>query len=45
MMGRSGQDQAQLFYSLDLEEAMPDDHLVGAIACVLTPDGHRLIRC
>jgi hypothetical protein len=28
MMGRSGQDQGQLFYSFNLEEVVPDDHLV-----------------
>src|SRR6266571_4603852 len=35
MMGRSSQDQGQLFYSFNLEEAVPDDHLVRAIAGVL----------
>jgi len=35
MMGRSSQDQGQLFYSFNLEEVVPDDHLVRAIACVL----------
>ena len=28
MMGRSKQDQGQLFYSFDLDAAVPDDHLV-----------------
>src|SRR5947207_3066897 len=31
MMGRSSQDQGQLFYSFNLEEVVPDDHLVRAI--------------
>src|SRR5437879_7758982 len=35
MMGRSGRDQGQLFYSFNLEEVVPDDHLVRAIAGVL----------
>jgi transposase len=35
MMGRSGQDQGQLFYSFNLDEIVPDDHLVRAIADVL----------
>jgi transposase len=35
MMGRSSQDQGQLFYSFDLEEVVPDDHLVRAISRVL----------
>ncbi|HEX3342630.1 MAG TPA: IS1182 family transposase [Pseudolabrys sp.] len=35
MMGRSGQDQGQLFYSFNLEEVVPDDHRVRAIASVL----------
>jgi transposase len=35
MMGRSSQDQRQLFYSFNLEEAVPDDHLVRAIAGIL----------
>jgi transposase len=35
MMGRSGQDQVQLFYSFNLDEIVPDDHLVRAIADVL----------
>jgi hypothetical protein len=34
-MGRSSRDQGQLFYSFNLEEAVPDDHLVRAIAGVL----------
>jgi len=28
MMGRSGRDQGQLFFSFNLEEVVPDDHLV-----------------
>jgi hypothetical protein len=28
MMGRSSQDQGQLFYSFNLEEVVPADHLV-----------------
>jgi len=35
MMGRSGRDQGQLFYSFNLEEVVPDDHQVRAIAGVL----------
>jgi hypothetical protein len=35
MMGRLEQDQAQLFYSFCLEEVVPDDHQVRAIASVL----------
>jgi transposase len=35
MMGRSSQDQGQLFYSFNLEEVVPDDHVVRAIARVL----------
>ena len=35
MMGRSNQDQGQLFYSFNLEAVVPDDHLVRAIAGVL----------
>jgi len=35
MMGRLKRGQEQLFYSFCLEEAVPDDHLVRAIAAVL----------
>jgi transposase len=35
MMGRNSQDQGQLFYSFNLEEVVPDDHLVRHIAVVL----------
>jgi transposase len=35
MLGRSSQDQGQLFYSFNLDEIVPDDHLVRAIADVL----------
>jgi transposase len=35
MMGRLNHDQGQLFYSFCLEEAVPDDHPVRAIASVL----------
>lgn len=35
MMGRSSQDQGQLFYSFKLDEVVPDDHLVRAISRVL----------
>ena len=35
MMGRSRRDQGQLFYSFNLEEVVPDDHLVRAIAGIL----------
>ena len=35
MMGRSSQDQGQLFYSFNLEDVVPNDHLVRQIAMVL----------
>jgi transposase len=35
MMGRSSQDQGHLFYSFNLEEVVPDDHQVRAVARVL----------
>lgn len=35
MMGRLKRDQGQLFYSFCLEDAVPQDHLVRAIAGVL----------
>jgi transposase len=35
MMGRLNRDQGQLFYSFNLDEAVPDDHLVREIAAVL----------
>ena len=35
MMGRLNQDQGQLFYSFNLEAAVPGDHLVREIAAVL----------
>jgi hypothetical protein len=35
MMGRSGRDQGQLFYSFNLEEVVPDDHLVRAMPAFL----------
>ena len=35
MMGRSSQDQRLLFYSFNLEEVVPDDHLVRATSRVL----------
>jgi len=35
MMGRLKQDQRQLFYAFNLDEAVPDDHLVRKIAAVL----------
>jgi transposase len=35
MMGRHNRDQEHLFYSFRLDEAVPDDHLVRAIAAVL----------
>ena len=35
MMGRGSQDQGQLFYSFNLEEVVPDDHLVRSISRVL----------
>jgi hypothetical protein len=34
MMGRLKHEQEQLFYSFCLDEAVPDDHTVRAIACV-----------
>ena len=35
MMGQLGHDQGEFFYSFRLAEAVPDDHLVRAIAAVL----------
>jgi hypothetical protein len=35
MMGRLKRDQEHLFYSFRLDEVVPDDHLVRAIAAVL----------
>src|SRR3990172_6147760 len=35
MMGRGTQDQGQLFYSFNLDAAVPEDHLVRRIATVL----------
>jgi len=35
MMGRHDRDREQLFYSFCLEDAVPKDHLVRAIAAVL----------
>src|SRR5208282_3403804 len=35
MMGRLNRDQEQFFYSFCLDQAVPDDHLVRAIATVL----------
>jgi transposase len=35
MMGRLSRDQERLFYSFHLDEVVPDDHLVRAIATVL----------
>ena len=35
MMGRLKQDQQQLFYSFNLNDAVSDDHLVRKIAAVL----------
>ena len=35
MMGRRNRDQGQLFYSFDLDAAVPGDHLVRQIAAVL----------
>ena len=34
-MGQLNRDQEQLFYSFRLDEVVPDDHLVRAIAAVL----------
>ena len=34
-MGRRTEDQGQLFYSFNLDAAVPDDHLVRRIAAVL----------
>jgi len=35
MMGQLNRDQGQLFYCFNIEEAVPEDHLVRAIASVL----------
>ena len=35
MMGRQTTDQGQLFYAFNLEEVVPDDHLVREIAAIL----------
>jgi hypothetical protein len=35
MMGRLNRDQGQLFYSFNLEEVVPADHPVHAIAAVV----------
>ncbi len=35
MMGRLNRDQDQLFYSFNLDDAVPSDHLVRKIAAVL----------
>jgi transposase len=35
MMGQLNRDQGQLFYSFRLDDVVPDDHLVRAIAAVL----------
>ena len=35
MMGRLNHDQGEFFYSFRLNEAVPDDHSVRAIAAVL----------
>ena len=35
MMERTIRDQEQLFYSFNLDEVVPDDHLVRAIARIL----------
>jgi hypothetical protein len=35
MMGRLNRDQGQLFYSFNLNDAVPDDHPVREIAAVL----------
>ena len=35
MMGRHNRDQEQFFYSFCLDEAVPGDHLVRAIAGIL----------
>jgi hypothetical protein len=35
MMGQLNRDQEQLFYSFRLDDGVPDDHLVRAIAAVL----------
>jgi hypothetical protein len=44
MMGRLNRDQAQFFYSLSLEEVVPDDHLVRKIAAFCTPSLRRTAR-
>ena len=35
MMGRLNHDQEQLFYSFRLDDLVPEDHLVRALAAVL----------
>jgi hypothetical protein len=35
MMGRLDRDQGQFLYCFNLEEVVPEDHLVRAIAAVL----------
>jgi hypothetical protein len=56
MMGRLNRDHGQLFYCFNLEEAVPEDHLVRGIAEVLDLSwvhaelasawvAHRLILC
>lgn len=35
MMGRRNRDQARLFYAFELDDAVPDDHLVRTIRAVL----------
>ena len=35
MMGQLNREQEQLFYSFRLDEVVPEDHLVRAIAAVL----------
>ncbi len=39
MMGQRAQHQGQLFYSFDLNAAVPDDHLVRRIAAFWTYRG------
>jgi hypothetical protein len=57
MMGRLNHEQEQLFYEFQLDEVVPDDHLVRAIAAVLDlsaaislpttrrSGAHRLTQC
>jgi hypothetical protein len=43
MMGQLNHDQSEFFYSFRLDEAVPDDHPVRAIAAVL--DLSWVVQC